>query len=122
MIDLTIIIEALLALMSAVITAVIIPLIRSKLTNVKCERIYTWVKIAVAAAEQLYKGEHRGAEKKKFVLEFLNERGFTYDPAALNAMIEASVKELSIAQNFTAVNGNALPGDQGKNPSDIFRP
>ena len=49
------------------------------------------MKIGVAAAEQLYKGQGRGEEKKKYVLEFLASMGFTVDEEAINAAIEAAV-------------------------------
>ena len=53
------------------------------------------MKIAVAAAEQLYKGAGRGAEKKAYVLEFLKKNGFTIDMDAIDAMIEAAVQQLN---------------------------
>jgi hypothetical protein len=53
------------------------------------------VKIGVAAAEQLYKGQGRGEEKKKYVLEFLASMGFTVDEEAINAAIEAAVNQLN---------------------------
>ena len=43
------------------------------------KELLEWVKIGVAAAEQLYKGQGRGEEKKKYVLEFLASMGFTVD-------------------------------------------
>lgn len=53
-----------------------------------------WVKIAVAAAEQLYKGSDRGEEKKAYVLDWLNKQGITIDTDKLDAMIEAAVHEI----------------------------
>lgn len=95
MTDITPIIEAVIALIGAVITAVIIPYIRSRTTAQQQDELYAWVKIAVLAAEQLYKGSGRGSEKKAYVLEWLNDHGVTVDEGKLNAMIEAAVLELN---------------------------
>lgn len=107
MIDITPIINALITLLSVIITAVLIPLIRSRISNARCEKILTWTRIAVMAAEQIYQGSGRGAEKKNYVIEFLNKHGLTYDESAIDALIESSVKMLNIAQD----NGNSIiPG------------
>jgi hypothetical protein len=105
LIDLTTIINALIALFSAVITAFLIPLIRSHTSAVQCDRIQSWVKIAVAAAEQIYTGPGKGAEKKSYVLALLNKRGFTYDESSIDALIESSVKMLNITQHDTKDTG-----------------
>jgi hypothetical protein len=93
--DITAIIEALLALAGAVITCVLVPYIKSKTTTEQQKEINAWVKIAVSAAEQLYKGQGRGEEKKAYVLAWLREHGVTVDEAKLDAMIEAAVYELT---------------------------
>lgn len=95
MIDLTAICEAIIALLAAVITAVIIPWIKKRTTAEEREQIEAWVRIAVLAAEQLWKGsEKAGDEKKEYVLEFLAGKGFAIDSNALDAMIEAEVLKL----------------------------
>lgn len=91
--DLTQIIVAFIGLLGAVVTGVLIPYIRSKTTAEQQEKIMSWVKIAVNAAEMIY-GTMKGAEKKAYVLDFLKGKGFTIDEAALDAMIEAAVWEL----------------------------
>lgn len=95
MTDITPIIEAVFALIGAVITAVVIPYIRSRTTAQQQAEINAWVKIAVSAAEQIYKGTSRGAEKKAYVLEWLNAHGITVDENKLDALIEAAVYELN---------------------------
>lgn len=95
MIDLTAICEAIIALLAAVITAVVIPWIKKRTTAEEREQIEAWVRIAVLAAEQLWKGsEKAGDEKKEYVLEFLAGKGFAIDSNALDAMIEAEVLKL----------------------------
>ena len=64
MTNITTIIEAVFTLAGVVITAVVIPYIRSRTTAQQRAEINAWVRIAVSAAEQLYKGAGRGAEKK----------------------------------------------------------
>lgn len=93
-IDITVIIEAVFALIAAIITAVVIPYIKSKTTSQQQSDIASWVDIAVAAAEQIYNGSGRGEEKKAYVLEWLRSRGIDVDSEAIDAMIEAAVYAL----------------------------
>ncbi len=101
--DITIIIEAVFALVAAVITAIVIPYIKSKTTAQQQAEINAWVKIAVAAAEQIYTGSGRGEEKKAYVLNWLAEHGVTLDEERINALIEAAVYDL----NHGLLNGGA---------------
>lgn len=39
-------------------------------------------------------GPGRGAEKKAYVLKFLNDRGYTVDMDAIENLVEAAVYEL----------------------------
>ena len=95
MYDLTPIIEAVAALTGVVITCILVPFIRSKTTAEQQKEINAWVKIAVAAAEQIFTGSGRGEEKKEYVIAWLKERGFTVDENELDALIEAAVYELN---------------------------
>lgn len=94
MIDLTPIMEAIIALDVAVITAFVIPWLKGKIDADKLEQIKLWVTVAVEAAEQLYNGTGRGEEKKAYVVKFLQEKGFTIDPDSLDKLIEAAVFNL----------------------------
>lgn len=93
MTDITIIIGAVITLITAIIAAFVIPYIKTRTSVEQRESIRAWVTIAVKAAEQVI-GSGKGAEKKAQVLAFLQERGINYDAAAVDAMIEAAVKEL----------------------------
>ncbi len=95
MIDITPIINAAIAIIAAVATAFLIPWIRSKTTEGQRKELAAWIKIGVAAAEQIYAGQGRGDEKKAYVLAFLEEHGYTVDLEAINAMIEAAVHQLN---------------------------
>ena len=93
--DITPIIEAVAALICAIISAILVPYIRSKTTKEQQNEILQWVKIAVAAAEQLFTGSGRGEEKKAYVLEWLTSHGLRVDEGKLDALIEAAVYALN---------------------------
>jgi len=93
--DITPIIGAILALLGAVITYILVPWIKSKTTTEQQAMINYWVTVAVQAAEMLHKeGSGRGEEKREYVIAFLKEKGFTVDETELRVMIEAAVLEL----------------------------
>lgn len=95
MIDLTPIIEAVIALLAAVITAYAVPWLKAKLGEKKFNEMKNWVVIAVEAAEQIYDGVGRGEEKKAHVLAFLKSKGYTIDAAEIDNLIESAVLELN---------------------------
>ena len=94
MVDLTDIIVAVLTLISALISAFVIPYLKTKVDSDKFEKIKAWVKVAVEAAEMIYVGMGRGEEKKAYVLEFLHGKGFTLDMTSIDNLIESAVLEL----------------------------
>lgn len=106
MYDITPIIEAVAALIAALITAFLVPYIKSKTTAEQQKEINAWVKIAVSAAEQIYTGSGRGEEKKEYVINWLREHGITVDEAKLDALIEAAVYELT--QGIIPLEGIAI--------------
>lgn len=103
--DITPIIEAVIALAGVVVSCVLIPYIKSKTTAEQQKEINAWVKIAVSAAEQIYKGSGRGEEKKAYVIQWLRDRGITVDEAKLDALIEAAVYELTNGEGLIIVEG-----------------
>ena len=106
MYDLTPIVEAIAALIGVVITCILVPFISSKTTAEQQKEINAWVKIAVAAAEQIFTGSGRGEEKKEYVIAWLKERGFVVDEGELDALIEAAVYELN--QGIIPIEGVTL--------------
>lgn len=94
MTDLTPIISAALTLIMAVITTFLIPYLKTKIDSNKFEKIQTWVKVAVEAAEMIYVGTGRGEEKKAYVVQYLNSKGYTLDADSINNLIESAVLEL----------------------------
>lgn len=94
-IDLTQIILAVIALLSAVITGFVIPLLKSKLTDQQLAGLQAAAKIAVYAAEQLHVPEE-WAKKKEYARQLLKEQGYDISTDKVDAAIEAAVKELKI--------------------------
>lgn len=106
MYDLTPIVEAIAALIGVTITCILVPFIRSKTTAEQQKEINAWVKIAVAAAEQIFTGSGRGEEKKEYAIAWLKERGFVVDEGELDALIEAAVYKLN--QGIIPIEGVTL--------------
>lgn len=91
--DYTQIITAVLALLSALVTAFVIPWLKER---IGAERLATWqqyVEIAVRAAEQLYSAT-QGEEKKAYVVQYLAGKGIQFDTETVDKMIEATVLTL----------------------------
>lgn len=86
MIDLTPILQAIFALMAALITYKLIPWIKAKTTQEQQNLLLSVTSVLVFAAEQIY-GAGRGKEKLDYVIGELEERGFTADRAAIEAVI-----------------------------------
>lgn len=93
--NITPIVEAVAALIAALVTAVVVPYIKSRTTTNQQQQINAWVRIAVTAAEQIYAGSGRGEEKKAYVIDWLRKHGVTVDESKLDALIEAAVFELN---------------------------
>lgn len=94
-IDLTQIIQVLITLICGLVARYLIPWIKSKLDDRQYDVFYTMVRVGVFAAEQLFNSE-QGKEKKEYVLHLLEENGYQVDEPAVDAVIEAVVKELKI--------------------------
>lgn len=97
MIDLTDVVSAIITLILAVITTFLIPYLKTKIEANKFEKIKSWVKVAVEAAEMIYVGTGRGEEKKEYVMSFLQSKGLAVDMDSIENMIEAAVLELNKA-------------------------
>lgn len=93
MTDLTPVVNAVITLAAALITAFVIPWLKRNTSAKDREEFLKWVEIAVAAAEQLFYAT-QGTEKKKFVVQFLNDKGFTFSEEEVNTAIEGAVLRL----------------------------
>ena len=96
MIDLTPIIQAIIALLAAIVTYKVIPWLKARTTNEQQSMIRAAISTAIFAAEQIY-GAGAGAEKMDFAIEYLRKKGFDVD----RVEIEAAVGEY--INNFPAI-------------------
>lgn len=94
MIDITNVVSAVITLLVAVVTTFLIPYLKERVDAEKFEKIKAWVKVAVNAAEMIYTGVGRGEEKKAYVLDYLNQKGYKLDSATIDNLIESAVLEL----------------------------
>lgn len=93
MTDLTPVINAFIALVAALVTAFVIPWVKRNTSAKDREEFLKWVEIAVMAAQQLhYKLE--GVERKKYVLDFLAQKGYDVSSEEIENAIEAAVLKL----------------------------
>lgn len=93
MIDLTPIFNALILLISALLTAFLVPWIKSNLTAKQTEQLMKWAEIAAAAAQQLY-WDMDGETRKQHALELLAEKGFDINSTEVQNALEAAVLKL----------------------------
>lgn len=91
-------IELIIAILSAVLTIVVVPWIREKTDAERRTALLNFVTIAVQAAEQMYTGSGQGTEKKRYVRDWLKKQGVDFEDAdvwdQVDAMIESAVLEL----------------------------
>lgn len=87
------IISAVIALISALVSAFLIPWLKTKIDADKLQTLRTYVEIGVKAAEQLYTATD-GAAKKAYVVNFLAEKGIQFDVETIDKLIEAAVLQL----------------------------
>lgn len=93
MTDLTPVINAFIVLVATLITAFVIPWIKRNTSAKDREELLKWVEIAVMAAQQLY--HHlEGDERKKYVLDFLAQKGYDVRSEEIENAIEAAVLKL----------------------------
>ena len=88
MVDLTQVIVAFLTLVFSLVSVYLIPLLKSKVSGEQLETIKFWVNIAVEAAEMIYVGKGKGAEKKAYVEKYLSEKGLDRKSTRLNSSHE----------------------------------
>jgi hypothetical protein len=75
-----------------------IPWIQSKTTAQQRQYALLATKTAVYAAEQMFQGDGRGAERFNYVHQRLTDAGIKLDAGAIREMIEAAVAELKLRE------------------------
>ncbi len=104
-IDLTPVLQAIIALLAALVTYKLIPWIKAKTTEKQQENLQAAVHVAVYAAEQIFGAGH-GEEKLDYALEKLNEAGFNVEKDLVREAIETAVYGLKATPRFADIVGN----------------
>ena len=92
-IDLTALLQAVIMLLSALITYRLIPWLKSKTSEQQFANLEAAARVAVYAAEQLYHSGHNDS-KIKYAMDQLRSAGFDFDETTLRAAAEKAVYEL----------------------------
>lgn len=87
-IDLTPVLQLAIMLLSAIITAFVVPWIKSKANAQQWEALVNITRTAVFAAEQVY-GSGWGRDKMRYAEEYIKRKGYTVDVD----LIEATVRQ-----------------------------
>ena len=92
------IILALIPVLVAVITYIIVPYIRTNIDAAKLAQYKEWASLAVKTAEMLWRETGHGEDKKTYVVNFLtemfNSRKIVITEEQMNVLIESAVKEM----------------------------
>lgn len=97
MVNLTDIIVAVIGLIAAIVTSVLVPYIKKKLDTETYLQVQFWATIGVEAAEMIYNKTGMGKEKKAYVVQFLRDKGYKLDEDTIDKVIEAAALELKQA-------------------------
>ena len=115
-INLTPIIQAIIALLAALITYKLIPWIKARTTNEQQALLKATIKTMVFAAEQLY-GAKNGSEKLDWVIYQLSQRGYSVD----RSEIEAIIKERhGVSFDYIADIGPVIGAHAGPGTLSVF--
>ena len=102
MIDITEIVVAVIGLLSVIVTSVVVPLIKSKLTNSQWESICNYAVAGVQAAEIIFNAQGKGAEKFAWAKEYIEQQcaahGIKIDADTIQIAIENAWKALGLDQ------------------------
>ena len=97
------IILALIPILGAIITGFIIPFIKEKIGAEKLAKYEYWAELAVKAAEMLWTEAGCGAEKKQYVVNFLNEmfnkNKVVITEQQIEILVESAVKQMKLEEN-----------------------
>ena len=95
MTDITEIITVALQVLMAIVTIVLIPLIKSKVSAGKLAKAQDWLTVAVQAAEEAArKGLIDKSAKYAYAKGILEERGVTFNADTVQALIDSACWEL----------------------------
>ena len=99
-IDITQIVVAVIGLLGIIITSVVVPLIKSKLTNSQWESIKNYALAGVQAAEIIFNAQGKGEEKLEWVSKYIEAQckahGIEIDMDTVRIAIENAWKDLGL--------------------------
>jgi LL-H family phage holin len=88
---------AIISIAGALVSAYVIPWIKTKISAQDMETIVFWVRFAVRCADQLFTPE-QWAEKKQYVMNYIidmaNKLGLKLTEQDINVLIESAVNEI----------------------------
>lgn len=90
--DWNLVLEFIITVATIAVTIFLVPWLKEKLSAERAQQLEDLIWKAVQAAEQLF-GAGNGAEKKAYVVEYLENAGI--DAAAVDTEIEAAVLEVN---------------------------
>lgn len=93
--NITQILEIAVRLIAAVVSIILIPLIKAKTNESQRKKITAWVNIAVQAAEEAERtGLIDKSAKYHYAVELLERNGITFDTKTMQGVIDSTVWEL----------------------------
>lgn len=106
-VDITQIVVAVIGLLGVILTSVVVPLIKSKLTNSQWETILNYALAGVQAAEIIFNAQGQGEEKLRWVSEYITNQclahGIKIDMDTVRVAIENAWKDLGLDKKEEAV-------------------
>ncbi len=118
MLDFTPLLEAVIALAFTLITAFLIPWLKTKYGAETLGKIKSFVEVAVYAAEKAY-GAGNGAQKLAYVEKFLAEKKIRLDFNTLKVLVDAEIKKMEQAEHPVIVGELIDEGDETEDePTD----
>ena len=98
MIDVTDIIVAVIGVIGAILTGIVFPLIKAKITNEQWQMIVNYAYAGVQAAEIIFNAQGQGEAKFEWVADYIEQRcaehGIKIDADTIKVVIENAWAEL----------------------------
>lgn len=113
-IDLTPLVQAVITLTAALISAYLIPYLKAKLGTARFDKLLKYAKAGAKAAEQLMKnGTIKPEERFDHVVKYLEKKGFYLDADEIETLIESVVFDLPHAsQEKSSLVGDSVRKDE----------
>lgn len=103
MIDVTDIIVAVIGVIGAILTGIVFPLIKAKVTNEQWQTITSYAVAGVQAAEIIFNAQGQGEAKFEWVADYIEQRcaehGIKIDADTIKVVIENAWAELGFKKD-----------------------